>query len=128
MILISSNVYAETVYYNKNTSQVMTITDSPVILSNDDQKVISSAKLPNNFDINTLAKPFSYYNYVNGNVTLNAAMVLADENAQVTEARKSQAIAIAKANAIAKLTDAISKVATQDVLTSQELNALLPSS
>ena len=33
-----------------------------------------------------------------------------------------------KASAIAKLTDAISKVATQDVLTQQELDSLLPGS
>lgn len=128
LIITSSNVYAMNVYYNKNTSQVMTISNSPVILSTADQQIIVSAILPNNFDINTLAKPFSYYNYVNGNVSLNAAMILDDENTQIDLAKKNKKIADAKSNAIAKLTDAISRVATQDVLTQQELSALLPGS
>ena len=68
------------------------------------------------------------YNFNNGSFTLNTAKVQAQQAAQTAAIAQQTAIANAKASAIAKLTDAISKVATQDVLTQQELDSLLPGS
>jgi len=68
------------------------------------------------------------YNFSNGSFTLNTAAVQAQNQAQVDAANIKAQMAQDKASAIAKLTDAINKVATQDVLTQQELEALLPSS
>lgn len=66
------------------------------------------------------------YNFNNGSFTLNSTAVQVEQTVQTQTIAAQTAAAQAKANAIAKLTDAISKVATQDVLTQQELEALLP--
>ena len=68
------------------------------------------------------------YNFSNGGFTLNTTAVQAQQSAQEAAIAQQTATANAKASAIAKLTDAISKVATQDVLTQQELDSLLPGS
>lgn len=68
------------------------------------------------------------YNFSNGAFTLNTIAVQAQQAAQTAAIAQQTAVTQAKASAIAKLTDAISKVATEDVLTSQELEALLPQS
>ena len=68
------------------------------------------------------------YNFINGGFTLNVTAVQAQQAAQTAAIAQQTATANAKASAIAKLTDAISKVATQDVLTQQELSSLLPGS
>lgn len=66
------------------------------------------------------------YNFNNGAFTLNTSAVQAQQTQQAQAIASQTAATQAKASAIAKLTDAISKVATQDVLTQQELEALLP--
>lgn len=68
------------------------------------------------------------YNFNNGAFTLNATAVQTQQASQAAAIAAQTAQNNAKASAIAKLTDALSKVATQDVLTEQELNALLPQS
>ena len=73
-----------------------------------------------------IVPPYQNYNYVNGAFTLNTAAVQAAQAQQESAIAAQTAAAQAKASAIAKLTDAISKVATNDVLTQQELQALLP--
>lgn len=67
------------------------------------------------------------YNFNNGAFSLNATAVTAQQQGQEAQIAAQAALEQARANAIAKLTDAISKVATQDVLTQQEMEALLPS-
>lgn len=66
-----------------------------------------------------------FYNFNNGSFILNKAAVQARQAAQAKEIANQTIQEQAKASAISKLTDAISRVATQDVLTSQELQALL---
>lgn len=68
----------------------------------------------------------SLYDFRNGTFTINAVRLRAQQAAQADVIAQQTTISQAKASAIAKLTDAISKVATQDVLTQQELQALLP--
>lgn len=82
----------------------------------------------NNLTMATLPiiQPYQNYNYINGGFSLNSTAVTAQQAAQQAAIAQATADANAKASAIAKLTDAISKVATQDVLTQQELQALLP--
>ena len=75
-----------------------------------------------------IVTPYQQYNFSNGNFTLNTTAVQAQQAAQTAAIAQQTATANAKASAIAKLTDAISKVATQDVLTQQELDSLLPGS
>ena len=75
-----------------------------------------------------IVTPYQQYNFSNGNFTLNTTAVQAQQAAQTAAIAQQTAQANAKASAIAKLTDAISKVATQDVLTQQELDSLLPGS
>ena len=75
-----------------------------------------------------IVTPYQQYNFSNGNFTLNTTAVQAQQAAQQAAIAQQTAQANAKASAIAKLTDAISKVATQDVLTQQELDSLLPGS
>lgn len=67
------------------------------------------------------------YNFSNGAFVLNSTAVQAQQAQQTAVIASQTAQEQAKASAIAKLTDAISKVATQDVLTQSELQALLPS-
>lgn len=66
------------------------------------------------------------YNFLNGNFVLNTSAVQAQQTAQATAIAQQTALQNAQASAIAKLTDAISKVATQDVLTDYEMKSLLP--
>lgn len=66
------------------------------------------------------------YNFSNGGFTLNVTAVQASQASQQAVIAQQTAATNAKASAIAKLTDAISKVATQDVLTQSELDSLLP--
>ena len=75
-----------------------------------------------------IVTPYQQYNFSNGNFTLNTTAVQAQQAAQTAAIAQQTAQANAKASAIAKLTDAISKVATQDVLTQQELDSLLSGS
>ncbi len=70
--------------------------------------------------------PYQNYNYINGAFILNTAVVQASNAAQVATANAQAQQQALQVSAITKLTDAISKVATQDVLTQNELNALLP--
>ena len=86
-----------------------------------DVKNLTMATLP-------IVPPYQNYNYINGGFTLNTTAVQAQQAAQTAAIAQQTATANAKASAIAKLTDAISKVATQDVLTQQELDSLLPGS
>lgn len=67
------------------------------------------------------------YNFNNGGFTLNTAAVQAQQAAQSAAIASQTQQQQLQVSAIQKLTDAISKVATQDVLTQNELNALLPS-
>ena len=68
------------------------------------------------------------YDFINGSFIINKTRVQAAQAAQQAEIAKQTAIAQAKLSAIQKLTDAISKVSTADVLTQQEMSALLPNS
>lgn len=67
------------------------------------------------------------YNFSNGAFTLNKSALSAQQaqqaSAQATEDARTQA----KLSAIQKLTDAITKVNPSDVLTNDELQAILPS-
>lgn len=103
LLLMTGLAQADNIYYNKSTGQVMSITSDKMVLSADDQKVIVSSALPKNFDINTLSKPLSYYNYDGKNMTLNTAMVIADDNAAVALAKDKQDKNTARASAIGKL-------------------------
>ena len=66
------------------------------------------------------------YNFNNGSFTLNSTAVAAQQAAQAAAIAQQTASANAKLSAINKLTDALNKVASQDVLTQQEFAALLP--
>ena len=68
------------------------------------------------------------YTFSGNTFTINASKIQAQQAQQTAAIAQQTATANAKASAIAKLTDAISKVATQDVLTQQELQSLLPGS
>lgn len=68
------------------------------------------------------------YNFNNGAFTINTAAVTAQQNAQTQAIAAQQARDAAKASALEKLTDAITKVDVNDVLTNSEMQALLPSS
>ena len=67
------------------------------------------------------------YTFNKGGFTLNATAVQAQQDAQKAAIANQKAALQAKESAIAKLTDALSKVNVNDVLTEQEMNALLPS-
>lgn len=67
------------------------------------------------------------YNFSNGGFTVNTAAVTAKQASDTQAADAQQAIEAAKISAIEKLTDAISKVDVNDVLTNSEMQALLPS-
>lgn len=67
------------------------------------------------------------YTFNKGGFTLNASAITKQQTAQQQAIAQETSDAQAKASAIAKLTDAISKVNPADVLTNQELNAILPS-
>lgn len=69
----------------------------------------------------------SMYDFKKGAFVINAAKVKASQDAQGEAIAKQTAIVAARASAITKLTDAITKVEPKDVLTDQELNALLSS-
>ena len=66
------------------------------------------------------------YNFSKGAFTLNTTAVQNQQATQAAAIAAQTALVNAKASAIAKLTDAISKVSTADVLTTQEMEALLP--
>lgn len=66
------------------------------------------------------------YNFNNGAFTLNSTAVQAQQAAQTAAIANQTVQDNAKASAIAKLTDALSKISTEDVLTQNELEALLP--
>lgn len=68
----------------------------------------------------------SLYNFNNGSFSLNTSAVQAQQAAQRLSIANQTATQNAQLSAIQKLTDAISKVASQDVLTQQEMRALLP--
>ena len=78
-------------------------------------------------DISTLPilPPYQNYNFSNGNFTLNKSLIQAKQAAEQATVAQQTSQQELQASAIAKLTDAISKVATQDVLTDQETAALL---
>jgi len=65
------------------------------------------------------------YNFSNGSFTLNKSKVQAQQAIQAESIAQDTAREQAKASALAKLADAIGKVATQDLLTDQEINAVL---
>jgi len=67
------------------------------------------------------------YNFNNGGFTINAAAVTAQQNIQIQNTAAQEAAQSAKASALEKLTDAITKVDVNDVLTNSEVNALLSS-
>lgn len=67
------------------------------------------------------------YNFSNGSFTLNPDAVISDQALQAKNIAEQQAKVAAKISAIEKLTDAISKVDVNDVLTNTEMQALLPS-
>ncbi len=66
------------------------------------------------------------YNFNKGSFTINATKVQAKQTADQAAVATQTAADNAKASAIAKLTDALTKVEPKDVLTSDELKALLP--
>lgn len=67
------------------------------------------------------------YNFNNGGFNLNNKAFLARQAVQKQMAADADARAQAKLSAIKKLTDAITKVNPSDVLTNEELQAILPS-
>lgn len=103
LILMTGLAQADNIYYNKSTGQVMNITSDKVILSSDDKNNIAIAALPANFDINTLSKPLAYYNYDGKSITLNTAMVIADDASAVAKAKSAQDTATARASGLAKI-------------------------
>lgn len=66
------------------------------------------------------------YNFTKGAFIINATAVQAQQAAQAAIIAQQTATANAQASAIAKLTDALNRVASQDVLTATEMQALLP--
>lgn len=65
------------------------------------------------------------YDFNKGSFSINIAKVQAKQAADVQAVATQTASDSAKASAIAKLTDAISKVEPKDVLTDEEIQALL---
>ena len=118
--LAQADVYVTT---NKQ-GNVYDISNAPdAVVPSGYTRTLLKGKLIQNLPIVT---PYQQYNFSNGNFTLNTAAVQAAQAAQQAAIAQQTATANAKASAIAKLTDAISKVATQDVLTQSELDSLLP--
>jgi hypothetical protein len=126
-LLLFCGVANADVYVTTNSSgNVYDISDQPdAVIPSGDTRTVLKGQLIQNLPIVT---PYQQYNFSNGNFTLNTTAVQAQQAAQTAAIAQQTAAAQAKASAIAKLTDAISKVATQDVLTQSELDSLLPGS
>lgn len=67
----------------------------------------------------------SLYNFIGGAFTINQPALQAKQTAEQNALAAATAATNAKASALAKLTDAITKVNPADVLTSQEIDALI---
>lgn len=72
-----------------------------------------------------IAMPYQLYNFSNGAFTLNTIAVQAQQAAQTAAIAQQTAVTQTAASALSKINDAISRVATQDTLTQQELQALV---
>ena len=126
-LLLLTNIAQADVYVTTNQQgNVYDISNAPdAVVPSGYTRTLLKGQLIQNLPIVT---PYQQYNFSNGNFTLNTTAVQAQQAAQTAAIASQTATAQAKASAIAKLTDAISKVATQDVLTQQELDSLLPGS
>ena len=124
-LLLFSGIANADVYVTTNQqSNVYDISNAPdAVVPSGYTRTLLKGQLIQNLPIVT---PYQQYNFSNGSFTLNTTAVQANQAAQAAAIAAQTATAQAKASAIAKLTDAISKVATQDVLTQQELDSLLP--
>ncbi len=122
-ILISNIANADVYVLTNNNSVVGLSEQNDMVVPNGYRVTILKNQTISNLPIS--GNP-QLYNFSNGTFTLNATVVQAQQAAAAQTIAEQTATANAKASGIAKLTDAISKVATQDVLTQQELEALLP--
>ena len=126
LILMTGIAQADVYVTTNSQGNIYDISNQPDVVvpsgyTRTDVKNLTMATLP-------IVPPYNNYNYINGGFTLNATAVQTQQAAQQAAIAQQTAVANAKASAIAKLTDAISRVATQDVLTQQEMSALLPGS
>lgn len=103
ILLLTSNAFSNEVYYNKDTGEILTITNDNVKLSDADSKVIIHKKLPDNFDIRTLSKSLSYYKYDGKKIDLNSEKILEEENSAIREINRLNKEKIDKQSAINKL-------------------------
>lgn len=112
------------VYVTTNSSNnVYDISSVPdCIIPSGYTRTLLKGKLIQNLPITT---PYQLYNFNNGNFTLNATAVQAQQAAQTAAIAAQTAQAQTATSALAKINDAISKVATQDTLTQNELMALV---
>lgn len=85
LLLLTSNVFSNEIYYNKNTGEILTITKENVYLSETDSKFIVHRKLPDNFDVKTLPKSLNYYKYDGNKIELNLDKISAEEDNAIVE-------------------------------------------
>lgn len=120
--LANADVYVVT----NRSGNVYAISNQPdIVVPSGDSQTIIRGQIISNLPIS--GNP-QLYNFINGSFILNSTAVQESQAQQEAEIAAQTAQDNAKASAIAKLTDAISKVSTEDVLTQQELSALLPGS
>lgn len=126
LLLMCGIAHADVYVVTNSSNNVYAISNQPdIVVPSGDTQTILKGQIISNLPISGSPQ---LYNFINGAFVLNASAVQAQQAQQAQDIAAQTATAQAKASAIAKLTDAIYKVATEDVLTQQELSALLSGS
>lgn len=118
--IANADVYVVT---NSSTNVYAVSNQKDIVVPSGDTETVLKGQTISNLPIT--GNP-QLYNFSNGAFALNATAVQVQQAAQEAAIATTTAEEKARASAIAKLTDAISRVATDDVLTQQEMGALLP--
>lgn len=119
--IASANVYVLT---DSNNAVVGLSEQNDIVAPKGDTITEIKGKIP---DLPISGDP-TLYNFNGNTFTLNTTKVQAQQASQQSAIASQTSQEQAKASAIAKLTDAISKVNPADVLTSDELKSLVPGS
>lgn len=116
--IANADVYVVT----NSSNNVYAISNQPdiVVPSGDTQTVLKGQTISN---LPISGSP-QLYNFSNGGFTLNSAAVQSQQAAQAAAIAAQTAQTQTATSALSKINDAISRVASQDVLTQQELQAL----